>query len=128
MLDYCLWQWCKEQPIIVRASINPGASFGIIYDSDPMRFAVTISGGLNGSLSYGFGDSPPANSTFTVSSTSDRLSLTYEEVGGLVRERIWARTPTSATTIDWIALSMRPERYAVLQRYINEYLSRSGAL
>lgn len=123
MSDYCLWQWMKEQPVIVRASVNPPTTFVLIFDHDPLRYAVTISGGLNGAVSYGFGDVAPANSTFTVSSTSDRLSLTYEEVGGLVRERVWARVPVGATTIDFLALSFRPERYAFYQGYINAILS-----
>lgn len=127
MLDYCLWQWMKEEPTIGTFVVPLDATYRLAVPADPMRFAFTVPNGFSSSLMLILGDTPTASTWMTLQSSGDIAVFTWEMIGGAVQFPLWARLSASSTGLQFQTYSWNPQRYNVYRRVLNEQLSKYGA-
>lgn len=119
-----LWLLEDSVPNVVSGTLQ--LTYGQLLPYNPMRWALVVASHQTSIITYSWGDQAPtyAMGTIIMAAGQQSLVIQYSEIGELLRMPLWAKSSVAANNIVIAELSINPNRFSQMRRYMHEWASK----
>lgn len=127
-MDSLLLTLLRKEFEIVENTVTASASMARISGANPDRWGVCFLPPNNATVEFSFWDPATGQPRFSGGTTQSFVTLTEDDIGGLITYPINARCPSGTGTLGVVEMVYNQRAKEILRRVWNKYLSDIGAL
>lgn len=121
-----LWNWLREEPLIVVRDFTYSGKTTQAFAGDPTRVGLYVRDTAASGLTWSYSDGPSSTmvyymaSTVTTHDNYDDINL----VGSQITMPVWVSIGTNGNPFTVASISMNPSKWEVYRKYVNKLISQ----